>query len=133
MKLAHIGIAVKSSDDQLKVWQENLGLKLHGIEEVKDQKVKIAMLELGDIHIELLEAIDHDSPIHKFIDRRGEGLHHVCIEVKGLEEILKNLKLKRVKLIDETPRIGTAGKRIAFIHPSGLGGVLLELCETIKD
>ncbi len=130
MKLDHIGIAVKAIDERLKVWHQILGLALHGIEEVNDQKVKVAMLELGDIYIELLEATDQDSPIRKFIDRKGEGLHHLSIEVDDIEEVLKHLKLKGIKLIDESPRIGASGKKIAFIHPKDMGGVLIELCQS---
>ncbi len=129
MKVEHIGIAVKTIDEQLKVWQHILGLKLHGVEEVIEQKVKVAMLEIGDIHIELLEAIDEESTIKKFIESRGEGLHHICIKVINLDDLLKNLKSKGVKLIDETPRIGAKGKKIAFIHPKNMGGVLIELCQ----
>ena len=94
MRVEHIGIAVKKINEQLQVWQQIIGLKLHGIEEIRDQKVKVAKLELGDIYIELLEAIDQGSPIKKFIERRGEGLHHLCIEVNDLEEILDSLKSK---------------------------------------
>lgn len=129
MKLAHIGIAVKALAEQLSRWQKCFDLNLKGIEEIKDQNLKVAMMELGDINIELLEPLDPASPIHKFIENRGEGLHHICITVDNIESALAQLRSNGVRLIDEKPRIGAAGKKIAFVHPKDLGGVLIELSE----
>ena len=125
----HIGIAVKSIDEAKKFWVESLGLKLHHIEEVPDQKVRVAMLEAGDTTIELLEPTSPDSPVAKFISKRGEGLHHMTFRTDNLAERLKNLKNSNVGLIDEEPRIGAGGACIAFIHPKSAHGVLIELCE----
>lgn len=129
MKLAHIGIAVKNIQERLGIWQNILGIKLLGIENVPEQKVRAAMLELGDTHIELLEPLDNESTVFKFIEKRGEGLHHISIEVDDIELMLKKLKGSGIKLIDEKPRKGARGTKIAFIHPSSTGGVLIELIE----
>lgn len=128
-KLDHIGIAVKNIDESLKFYSNALGLKIDGIEIVKDQKVKTAFLALGETHIELLEAIEDESPIAKFIDKRGEGIHHIAIKVENLEAHLARLDENEVKLIDKEPKIGANNKKIAFIHPKSTSGVLLELCE----
>lgn len=128
-KLDHIGIAVKNIDESLKFYSNALGLKLDGIEIVKDQKVKTAFLVLGETHIELLEAIEDESPIAKFIGKRGEGIHHIAIKVENLESHLARLDDNEVKLIDKEPKIGANNKKIAFIHPKSTSGVLLELCE----
>ena len=125
----HIGIAVKSIEDALKFWEVTLGIKCEGIEEVKEQKVKTAFLPIKDTELELLEATDEDSPIAKFIEKKGEGIHHIAIRVENLEEALEELKQKGVRLIDEKPRYGAGGARIAFIHPKATGGILLELSE----
>ena len=125
----HIGIAVKSIEESLKFWEESLGIHCHGIEEVTEQKVKTAFLPIQDTEIELLEGTAEDSPVSKFIEKKGEGIHHLAIRVENLEEALSEMKAKGVKLIDETPRIGAGGARIAFVHPKSSGGVLLELCE----
>lgn len=127
--LNHIAIAVKSIKDSLKIWQELLGLKLLATEEVSEQRVKVAILEIGETHIELLEPISSDSPVAKFIEKRGEGLHHIAINVEDIEAELKKLKKAGIKMIDEKPRIGAMGKKIAFIHPQSTGGVLVELVE----
>ena len=129
MKLHHIGIAVKSIDEQLKIWRDILGLKLVQIEEVPDQKVKVAVLPLKDVKIELLEPLSDDSTLSKFIDKKGEGLHHICMEVDDIDAMLGKMKESNIKLIDEVPRVGAGGKRIAFIHPKDMGGVLIELSE----
>lgn len=129
MKLHHIGIAVKNIDEQLKIWRDILGLRLAHSEEVPDQKVKVAVLPIKDVNIELLEPLSQESTVHKFIEKRGEGLHHICIEVDDIDTVLVKMKEKNIKLIDEVPRIGAAGKKIAFIHPKDMGGVLIELSE----
>jgi len=125
----HIGIAVKSIDEALGFWQSTLGIKCTGVEEVKEQKVKTAFLPIGDTEVELLEATSEESPVAKFIEKKGEGIHHLAIRVENLEAALAELKEKGVKLIDETPRYGAGGARIAFIHPKSTGGILLELSE----
>lgn len=129
MKLHHIGIAVKSIEERLKIWRDVFGLQLERIEEVPDQKVKVAVLPLQDVTVELLEPLGEGSTISRFIERRGEGLHHICIEVDDVEKLVAEMKSANMKLIDEIPRIGAGGKRIAFIHPKNSGGVLIELTE----
>jgi len=125
----HIGIAVKSIQESLKFWEETIGIKCHGVEEVVEQKVKTAFLPIKDTEIELLEGTSDESPISKFIEKKGEGVHHIAIRVDNLEEALNELKGKGVRLIDEKPRKGAGGAMIAFIHPAATGGVLLELSE----
>lgn len=125
----HIGIAVKSIDEALKFWEDTLGIKCHGVEEVADQKVKTAFLPIADTEVELLEGTSPESPVSKFIEAKGEGIHHLAIRVDDLEAALEELKAKGVRLIDEKPRLGAGGAKIAFIHPKATGGILLELSE----
>jgi len=125
----HIGIAVKSIDEALLFWQSSLGIKCTGVEEVEEQKVKTAFLPVGDTEIELLEATSEESPVAKFIEKKGEGIHHLAIRVDNLEAALAEMKEKGIRLIDETPRYGAGGARIAFVHPKSTGGILLELSE----
>ena len=126
LAIDHIGIAVKSIADAKKFWCDQLGLKVSHEEEVPEQKVRVALLENG---IELLEPTSPDSPVAKFIEKRGEGLHHLTLQTGNLSERLKALKVAGVNLIDERPRVGAGGSSIAFVHPKSTGGVLLELCE----
>lgn len=128
----HIGIAVSNLQEALSFWQAALGIELHGVEEVAEQKVRTAFLPVGGTEIELLEATSPDSTIAKFIEKRGEGLHHIAIRVEDVEAALAELKAKGVQLIDEKPRDGAGGTRIAFVHPKSTHGVLLELCERKK-
>ena len=125
----HIGIAVHSIDEALSFWQNTLGIECTGVEEVAEQRVKTAFLPLGDTEIELLEATSEDSPVAKFIEKKGEGIHHLALRVDDLEAALAELKEKGIRLIDETPRYGAGGARIAFVHPKATGGILLELSE----
>ncbi len=125
----HIGIAVASIDEALKFWERSLGIKCTGVEEVAEQKVKTAFLPLGDTEVELLEATDPESPVAKFIEKKGEGIHHLAIRVENLEEALEKMKALGLRMIDEKPRYGAGGARIAFVHPKTAGGVLLELSE----
>jgi methylmalonyl-CoA/ethylmalonyl-CoA epimerase len=125
----HIGIAVASIEESLKFWEQSLGIKCMDIEEVAEQKVKTAFLPLGDTEVELLEATDPESPVAKFIEKKGEGIHHLAIRVENLEEALEKMKALGLRLIDEKPRYGAGGAKIAFVHPKTAGGVLLELCE----
>lgn len=127
-KINHIGIAVKSIEGALPVYRDILGMTLEGTEEVADQKVRVAFLAIGESRIELLEPTSEDSPIAKFIEKNGEGIHHIAYEVDDLEKALLELKEKGIRLIDEVPRSGAHGSRIAFLHPKATGSVLTELC-----
>ena len=128
-KINHIGIAVKKIEDTLKLYQETLGLTIDSYEEVTDQKVKIAFINIGESRIELLESTDPEGPISKFIETRGEGIQHIAFEVDNLETELEKIKNKHIRLIDEKPREGAHNTKIAFLHPKSTCGVLLELCE----
>ncbi len=128
-KIDHIGVAVKELNEATRFYTENLGLEIEGIEEVKEQKVKFAFIPVGGSRIELLQSIDPNGPVAKFIEKKGEGIHHVALEVDGIEETLQKLKDQGVQLIDEKPRIGAHGNKIAFLHPRSAKGVLMELCE----
>jgi methylmalonyl-CoA epimerase len=128
----HIGIAVSNLQESLTFWEASLGIELHGIEDVAEQKVRTAFLPIGEAEIELLEPTSPDSSVAKFIEKRGEGLHHIAIRVDDIEAALAELKAKGVQLIDEMPRNGAGGARIAFVHPKATHGVLLELCERRK-
>jgi len=127
-KIDHVGIAVKSLDEATKTY-EALGFEVEEIEEVAEQKVKVAMLPVGESRIELLEATSEDSAIAKFVSSRGEGIHHIAINVENIEEALKKAKEAGLRLIDEKPRIGAGGKKVAFVHPKSTHGVLLEFVE----
>lgn len=127
--IEHIGIAVKNLDESIKFYEEILGLKCYNIEEVKDQKVKTAFLKIGDTKIELLESTDPEGPIGKFIEKKGEGIHHMAFAVDNIEESLKFAEEKGVRLIDKTSRKGAEGLSIGFLHPKSTNGVLTELCE----
>jgi len=129
MKISHLGIATKSIDEALKFWQDALGLENVHTETVEDQKVRVAMLPIGDTRIELLEATADDSPIAKFVEKRGGGIHHLAVEVDNIEESLAKLKQTGARLIDESPRLGAENCLVAFVHPSSANGVLLELIE----
>ncbi|MFN3533989.1 MAG: methylmalonyl-CoA epimerase [Desulfatiglandales bacterium] len=125
----HIGIAVREMAQAKRFYEEILGLKLTGVEEVVEQKVKVAFFPITDSEIELLESTQPDGPVSKFIEARGEGIQHIAFRVENLEEALQELKAKGVRLIDERPRKGAGGAKIAFIHPKETNGVLVELCE----
>lgn len=127
--IEHIGIAVKSLEDSIPFYEKVLGLKCYNIEEVKDQKVKTAFFMVGQTKIELLESTDPEGPIGKFIEKKGEGIHHIAFAVKGIEEQLKRMEEQGVTLIDKAPRKGAEGLDIAFLHPKSTLGVLTELCE----
>ncbi len=128
-RVDHVGIAVKDLEESLKFYTEILGLEAHGSEVVEEQKVKVAFLPCGDSELELLESTAPDGPIAKYIEKKGEGIQHVALRVDNIEETLAELKEKGVRLIDQTPRYGAGGARIAFLHPKATNGVLLELCE----
>ena len=130
-KVNHIGIAVNSIDDMLKLYTEGLGLKLKGIEVVESQKVRTAIIQVGESKIELLESTDPEGPIAKHIEKRGEGLHHLALEVDNIVEALEAVKQKGIALIDQEPRKGVENSNIAFLHPKE-SKVLLELVEAEK-
>jgi methylmalonyl-CoA/ethylmalonyl-CoA epimerase len=132
MKIDHLGIATKSIAESLKFWQDSLGLENVHTEVVAEQKVRVAMLPIGESRIELIEPTSDDSPIAKFLEKRGGGIHHIAVEVENIVESLAKLKENGAKLIDETPRIGAEGCLIAFVHPQSTNGVLLELTQKIK-
>lgn len=127
--IEHVGIAVNSLEEAIPFWEEKLGLKCYKIEEVKEQKVKTAFFQIGQSKIELLESTDPDGQIGKFIEKKGEGIHHLAIVVKNIQQNLTELDEKDVLLIDKTPRKGAEGLDIAFVHSKSTHGVLLELCE----
>lgn len=127
--IEHLGIAVKSLEEAIPYYEEVLGLKCYNIEEVADQKVKTAFFKVGQTKIELLEPTSEDSTIAKFIEKRGQGVHHVAFAVEGIEGALAEAESKEVALIDKAPRGGAEGLSIAFLHPKSTMGVLTELCE----
>ena len=129
MKIDHLGIATKGIDEALKFWENALGLENIHTEIVEDQKVRIAMLPIGESRIELLEPTSDDSPISKFLEKRGGGIHHIAVEVDDIVAALERLKNRGMRLIDERPRTGAEGRLVAFVHPASTGGVLLELVQ----
>ena len=129
MKIDHIGIAVKSLTETIKIYEDAIGLKVDGYDQVDDQGVRVAMLNIGESRIELLEPTGPDSPIEKFMNKRGEGIHHIAVTVENIQKALERLKASGVRLIDNEPRRGAHNTRIAFIHPSSTHGVLLELVQ----
>jgi methylmalonyl-CoA/ethylmalonyl-CoA epimerase len=129
MNIEHIGIAVHSLERAIEPYRAGLGLDASEFEEIPDQGVRVAMLPIGESRIELLEPSHEDSPIAKFLSKRGPGIHHLAIRVEDIEESLKRLKAGGAELIDEVPRDGADNTRVAFIHPSSMNGVLLELVE----
>jgi methylmalonyl-CoA/ethylmalonyl-CoA epimerase len=129
MKVDHIGIATPQLKDALAVWRDTLGLPVDSTDEVAQQGVRVAMLPIGDTHIELLEPLADDSPVGKFLQKRGPGIHHIAVRVENIRAALADLKAKGARLIDEAPRTGANGCLVAFVHPTSANGVLLELVE----
>lgn len=127
--IEHLGIAVANLEESIKYYEEVLGFKCYSIEEVTDQKVKTAFFKVGQTKIELLESTSPDGPIGKFIEKKGQGIHHIAFAVDNLQDALNEVKEKGVRLIDETPRAGAEGLNIGFLHPKSTNGVLTELCE----
>jgi methylmalonyl-CoA/ethylmalonyl-CoA epimerase len=127
--IEHIGIAVKNLEEAIRFYEEILGVPCYAVEEVKDQKVKTAFFRIGQTKIELLESTDPEGPIGKFIEKKGEGLHHMALAVRHIDKALGEVAQKGVKLIDTTPRKGAEGLDIAFLHPKSTFGVLTEFCE----
>jgi methylmalonyl-CoA/ethylmalonyl-CoA epimerase len=129
MKIDHIGIATERLEDGLAVWRDALGLAVAEIEEVAEQRVRVAMLPIGETRVELLEPTTPDSAVGKFLAKRGPGIHHIAVKVEDINASLAELKSKGARLIDETPRIGVGGCLVAFVHPTSTHGVLLELVQ----
>ncbi len=129
-QIDHIAIAVNSLEEALSFYQDTLDLPLLGIEIVHEQGVRVAKVDAGNTHIELLEPLSPDSPVGKFIAQRGQGLHHICFKVSNISQELEVLKSCNMRLINEEPKIGAGGAKIAFIHPKSTNGVLMELSET---
>lgn len=128
-KINHIGIAVQSLDETLPFYRDGLKMPLCGIEEVADQKVRVAMLGIGESKIELLEPTSPDSPIAKFLDKNGPGIHHIAYEVDDIAQAIEQMIAEGARMIDQVPRDGAHGTRIAFVHPKSSHGVLTELCQ----
>ncbi|MDX8359685.1 MULTISPECIES: methylmalonyl-CoA epimerase [Bacillaceae] len=132
-KIDHIGIAVRSIKEALPFYQDVLQLHLEGIEEVESEKVRVAFLKIGESKLELLEPINTDSPIAVFIEKRGEGIHHIALAVDSIEQRLEDMKVNGIRMINEKAKTGAGGSKIAFIHPKSSKGVLFELCEKRKQ
>jgi methylmalonyl-CoA epimerase len=132
MKIDHLGIAVRSIESSLRFYREALGLEVNATETVEVQGVEVAMLPVGESRIELLEPVSDDSPVGRFIARRGEGLHHICYEVEDLAAKLEHLRSCGVRVLDGYPRRGAEGKLVAFLHPASANGVLVELVEKAR-
>ncbi len=129
----HVGVAVKSLDEAVKVYRDVLGFELKGVHVLKERKVKVAFFSTGnDAQIELLEPLGSDSPVAKFLEARGEGIHHIAVKVDDIEAVLTQLRQKGVILVDEKPRDGAEGKKIVFVNPKSTKGVLLELVQLPK-
>jgi len=129
LKIDHLGIAVNSIEDGKAFWSDVLGLEFEGAETVAEQKVTTAFFPVGESEVELLESTAPDGPVAKYIEKRGQGIQHVAFRVENIEEALAELKEKGVRLIDQQPRIGAGGAKIAFLHPKATAGVLVELCQ----
>jgi len=129
LKIDHIGVAVKSIDDAKKFFVDKLGMNLDNLEDVVEQKVRVGFMPVGDSELELLESTAPDGPVAKYIDKNGEGVQHVAFRVENIEEAIKELKEKGVRMINEEPRQGAGGNKIAFIHPKETFGILVEICE----
>jgi methylmalonyl-CoA epimerase len=129
MKVDHIGIATHQIDEALGLWRDALGLQVAFTEDVTEQGVRVAMLPIGETHVELLEPLNQDSPVGRFLAKRGPGIHHVAVRVTDIHASLARLKEKGARLIDEIPRQGAGGCLVAFVHPSSANGVLLELVQ----
>jgi methylmalonyl-CoA/ethylmalonyl-CoA epimerase len=129
MKIDHIGIATERIDEALGLWRDVLGLELASTEDVAEQGVRVAMLSIGESHVELLEPLGPETPVGKFLRKRGPGIHHVAIRVPDIRASLVHLKEQGIRLIDENPRLGAGGCLVAFVHPSSANGILLELVQ----
>lgn len=128
-KVDHIGIAVKNLDETIPYYTETLGLKVLKIEEVASESVRVAFIDAGNVKLELLEPMSEQSAIHSFIEKKGEGIHHIAFGVEGIEERMNELREKGVRILNEQPKIGAGGAQVAFLHPKSSFGVLYELCD----
>lgn len=131
-KVHHVGVVVRDMEQAMRFWRDTLGLHVHKQETIEEQGVKAALLTLGDSEIELLEPVVTDNGVARYLESKGEGLHHICFEVDDVERDLDALKQKQVELIDQTTRIGLAG-RICFLHPKAMAGALVELCQPLAE
>jgi methylmalonyl-CoA/ethylmalonyl-CoA epimerase len=129
LKIDHLGVAVNSIEEGKQFWMDVLGLKFEGSDTVVEQKVTTGFFPVGESEVELLESTSPDGPIAKYLEKRGEGIQHIAFRVENLEAALEELRAKGVQLIDQKPRIGAGGAKIAFLHPKATRGVLVELCE----
>lgn len=129
LKIDHIGIAVKHLNESKKLWTDVLGLEFSGSETVEEQKVTTAFFPVGESEVELLESTESDGPVARYLKKKGEGIHHIAFRVENIQTTLEELKAKGIKLIDERPRKGAGGAKIAFVHPESTNGILVELCE----
>jgi methylmalonyl-CoA/ethylmalonyl-CoA epimerase len=125
--IGHIGIAVRSLEESIPLYRDVFGLPLIGTEEVVEQKVRVAMFDVGGVHIELLEPTSDDSPIAKYLEKNGPGMHHLCFQVDDVDDSLNSIAARGIRLIDETSRGGAGGTRVGFLHPKSTGSVLIEL------
>jgi methylmalonyl-CoA/ethylmalonyl-CoA epimerase len=132
-RVDHIAIAVENLEEALRFYQDALGLDCFTVETVEEQGVRVAKLDTGNTHIELLEPLGPDTPVGKFIAKRGQGLHHICFGVDDINDELNTLKSKQTRLIDQSPKIGAGGAQIAFVHPAATGGVLMELSQLPEE
>ena len=130
--LNHVGIAVRSIDDQRSYYEGTLGAQFEGVEEVPSQKVRVAFFRINDVRLELLEPTDSSSPVAKFLESRGEGLHHLAFTVENIQQRIDELQAAGLKMIDDSPRQGAHHMQIAFVHPKSTHGVLTELCQPAK-
>jgi methylmalonyl-CoA/ethylmalonyl-CoA epimerase len=128
-KVDHIGIAVKNLDETIPYYTETLGLKVLKIEEVASESVRVAFIDAGNVKLELLEPMSEQSAIHTFIEKKGEGIHHIAFGVEGIEERMVELREKGIRILNEQPKIGAGGAKVAFLHPKSSFGVLYELCD----
>ncbi|WP_394187838.1 methylmalonyl-CoA epimerase [Paenisporosarcina quisquiliarum] len=128
-KVDHIGIAVKNLDETIPYYTETLGLSVLKIEEVASESVRVAFIDAGNVKLELLEPMSTQSAIHSFIEKKGEGIHHIAFGVEGIEERMKELREKGIRVLNEQPKIGAGGAQVAFLHPKSSFGVLYELCD----
>jgi methylmalonyl-CoA/ethylmalonyl-CoA epimerase len=128
-KVDHIGIAVKNLDETIPYYTETLGLKVLKIEEVASESVRVAFIDAGNVKLELLEPMSEQSAIHSFIEKKGEGIHHIAFGVEGIEERMNELREKGIRILNEQPKIGAGGAQVAFLHPKSSFGVLYELCD----
>jgi len=133
MKIDHIGIATRGIEESLGFWRDALGLEVKHMETVEEQGVRVAMLPVGEPRVELLEPTGPDTPVAKFLEKRGPGIHHVAVRVADIRAALARLKSQGARLIDEEPRVGAGGCLVAFVHPAASGGVLLELVQHTNE